>query len=80
MGVKKLTHSASEEVIEKAKRIASRNKTSVSAMFSRFVHGISEEESSLAPITSRAAGMIKLPADRTDQEHLVYCPLNIFTN
>ena len=36
----KLTLSVEEEVVEKAKRIAEANKTSVSAMFSQFVQSI----------------------------------------
>jgi hypothetical protein len=42
MPVKKLTLSADEDVIRDAKRLARRNKTSVSAMFSRFVRGMAK--------------------------------------
>jgi hypothetical protein len=64
----KLTLNADREVIEQAKRLASENGTSVSAMFSQFVRAMSGRSVSprppLGPITRRVAGIAPLPADR----------------
>ena len=63
----KLTLSVNEDVVEQAKRIARRNGTSVSAMFGRFVRGLSmkqqEPDTSIpaGSIAARATGIIKLP-------------------
>ena len=73
MAVKKLTLSAPEEVIADAKRIAAKKKTSVSALFTRLVRTVDQEfrsENALGPITLRATGIVKLPANRTDRELL----------
>ena len=73
----KLTLSAEKEVIDQAKRLAERRGTSVSAMFSQFVKGLAASDSpqtdpvkrpAIGPITRRAAGLVKLPAGKTDRE------------
>lgn len=68
----KLTLSADKNVIEKAKRIAEDRGTSVSAMFSQFVESIAADTESaglkLGPMTRRAIGLAKLPADKTDRQ------------
>lgn len=73
--MRKLTLSADDEVIEQAKRLADRHKTSVSAMFSRFVRGLAQRDqaSSGVPsdsIAARAAGAIRLPKGKTAQDVL----------
>ncbi len=65
MNTKKLTLSAPEDVITDAKRIAARNKTSVSAMFTRLVNAVSQsadnEQIPIGPVTRRASGIVTLP-------------------
>ena len=66
MGNKKLTLSAPEDVIEKAKQTAARNGTSVSAMFTRLLTAAAqagEDQNPLGPITLEATGLIRLPHD-----------------
>lgn len=73
MVVKKLTLSAPEEVIAETKRIASKKKTSVSALFIRLFRTIDREcdpKDSLGPIALSASGIVKLPADQTESELL----------
>ena len=66
MGTKKLTLSAPEEAIADAKRIAAKNKTSVSAMFTRFLDGVSHSDQSeqipIGPVTQKASGIVSLPS------------------
>jgi len=73
----KLTLSADKTVIERAKQLAEQRGTSVSAMFSQFVEGMSASEPShpgesgrrpIGPITKRARGLVKLPSDKTDRQ------------
>jgi len=73
----KLTLSADKTVIERAKRLAEERGTSVSAMFSQFVEGMSASEPSrrdsagrrpIGPITRKARGLVKLPSDKTDRQ------------
>jgi hypothetical protein len=73
----KLTLSADKAVIERAKRLAEERGTSVSAMFSQFIKGMSGSESSrrdqagrrpIGPITRKARGLVKLPSDKTDRQ------------
>jgi hypothetical protein len=73
--VKKLTLSADEDVIRDAKRLARRNKTSVSAMFSRFVRGMAKPKKArmeIPPdsIVARATGFISLPKGKTPRDVL----------
>jgi hypothetical protein len=73
--MKKLTLSADEDVVREAKRLAKRNKTSVSAMFSRFVRGMAKagKPSKKIPPDStaaRARGFISLPKGKTPRDIL----------
>lgn len=69
----KLTLSADEKVIRKARQLARRNKTSISAMFSRLVLAVSAREqmpsaAELGPLTRKALGLAKLPPGKSDRE------------
>ena len=69
--MRKLTLSAEEEVIAQAKELAARQGTSVSAMLSRRVRALGAGPGAgvkLGPITRRATGLVRLPADKTDRE------------
>ena len=60
----KLTLSVDESVVEQAKRLAKRNRTSVSAMFSHFIQALVRVEAPPprgGPIARRASGLIRLP-------------------
>lgn len=63
----KLTLSVDREVIKKAKNIAARNGTSVSAMFERVIHLMADEGGGrvYAPLTRKLTGVIKLPRGKT---------------
>ena len=73
--MKKLTLSADEKVIAQAKRLAARRRTSVSAMFARFVTSTSRKEN--APqevpndsIAARVTGIIRLPKGKSERDIL----------
>ena len=71
----KLTLSMDEDVIREAKRIARRNHTSVSAMFSRLVRGMADSGKGRDEIppdsnAARATGFIKLPKGKTWEDVL----------
>jgi hypothetical protein len=73
--MKKLTLSADEDVIRKARQLARKNKTSISAMFSRLVLAMSKREEPtgeepLGPLTRKALGLAKLPAGKPYREVL----------
>ena len=74
MGTRKLTLSAPDDVIKDAKRIAAKNRTSVSAMFVRLLSAIarSDDESDmpLGPVTMQATGIMDLPIERPEREIL----------
>jgi hypothetical protein len=60
----KLTLSIEEPVVEKAKKFAEANKTSVSAMFSQFVESMATKDVrpvKIGPLTRKLSGLIKLP-------------------
>ena len=66
----KLTLSAEKTIIQSAKRIAGKNNTSVSALFSRFIQSLEKREwadAPLGPITKKASGLVSLPKFRTDR-------------
>jgi hypothetical protein len=71
MNNKKLTLSAPEDVIAQAKRIAAKNKTSVSAMFTRLLNAVSQSHDSesipIGPVTNRASGLVELQQVSDDQ-------------
>jgi len=67
----KLTLSADQKVIDKAKRLAEARGTSVSAMFSQFVNAIDQpvdQDRRAAPITRRLRGVATAPGNLTDRE------------
>jgi len=71
----KLTLSADEKVIRKARQLARKNKTSISAMFSRLVLALSKREArkprqELGPVTRKALGLVKLPRGKSDKRLL----------
>ena len=69
----KLTLSAEEDIIQNAKRIAADHKTSVSALFARFVQAMMNREwadKPVGPIARKATGVANLPNDLTDKELL----------
>ena len=73
--MKKLTLSADESVIEMAKDLARRRRTSVSAMFSSLVRLLARREKvaddiPADSITVRATGAIRLPKGKTDRDVL----------
>ncbi len=73
--MKKLTLSAQPEVIEQAKRIAEREHTSVSAMFSRFIRSLNLRKRPAREIppdalAARAAGFISLPKGKSTRDVL----------
>jgi hypothetical protein len=75
----KLTLSVDEAVVEKAKRIAEDNRTSVSAMFSQFVQSISAPRArppKIGPLTRKLSGVVKLPAGKDYKELLTDALMN----
>jgi hypothetical protein len=75
MATVKLTLSADEKVVRKARQLARKNKTSISAMFSRLVLAVSKREAmksdeELGPLTSKALGLVRLPPGKSDRELL----------
>lgn len=71
MARKKLTLSVEEQVIERAKRFAERNGTSVSELVTRFLGSLNEEADSETPVVGRLRGVLKRPASLEDyQRHL----------
>ena len=73
--MKKLTLSVNEDVIREAKRLARKNRTSVSAMFGRFVRNMakSKEGRNEIPadsIAARVTGIISLPKGKTPRDIL----------
>lgn len=73
--MKKLTLSADEKVIAQAKRLAARQRTSVSALFASFVRAMSRKQG-LAPeippdsITARVTGIASLPKGKSERDVL----------
>jgi hypothetical protein len=64
---------ADEQVIKRAKKLAAKNRTSVSAMFSRMILAMmhsGETRSLLGLLTLKATGLIHVPADARDEELL----------
>jgi hypothetical protein len=67
----KLTLSVEEAVVEKAKRMAKSNKTSVSAMFSHFVESAAASRGQppkIGPLTRKLTGIVRLPPGKDDRE------------
>jgi len=73
MAMQKLTLSADKTIIEKAKKLAEDEGTSVSAMFDRFVRLLlarRAKDPAVGPIALKATGVITLPDDKQDREIL----------
>ena len=73
--MKKLTLSADAEVIRQARRLAAREKTSISAMFGNFIRSLiggAGREGPVPPdsIAARATGFIARPKGKTPRELL----------
>lgn len=69
----KLTLSADKALVAEAKKLASREGTSLSSMFSRFLDSLlagSRKTLRPGPLTRKATGLVKLPAGKTDRELL----------
>ncbi len=69
----KLTLSADKEVIERAKKLAERQRRRVSAMFSRSLMATTRGRPSpdaQGPITRQATGLIRIPTNKRDQRLL----------
>ncbi len=73
MRTTKLTLSADKELIEKAKKFAEKEGTSLSSMFSRFLRAVltgRHKPHSPGPLTRKATGLVRLPIDKSDRELL----------
>jgi hypothetical protein len=71
--VTKLTLSVEEAVVENAKQLARRNKTSVSALFSQFVQSLTSPRGTVAkigPLTRKLSGVVELPSGKDYKELL----------
>lgn len=74
----KLTLSAEQRIIQKAKRIARARRISVSALFARYVDEQIEPEPShaqdvpawMGPLTRQASGLARLPEGKSDTQLL----------
>lgn len=69
----KLTLSVDEAIVEKAKRHAEANGTSVSAMFSQFVQSLTNgQRAKIRPgrLTRQASGLVRMPADADEKDVL----------
>ncbi len=74
MATTKLTLSADRALIKKAKRVARSRKTSVSAMFARYLDALTkvehEEAKRLGPVTLKASGIVKFSGKRSSRQVL----------
>jgi len=73
MRLTKLTLSADRDLIKEAKKLAEKEGTSLSSMFSRFLQALlsgRRRRFKPGPITRRATGLIKLPPGKSDRELL----------
>jgi len=69
MSISKLTLSADKHLIEQAKKYATENRTSLSALFSRLLRAMTNapgSQDSTGPLTRKATGLISLPPDSGD--------------
>jgi hypothetical protein len=73
MRTTKLTLSADKALVEEAKKLAAAEGTSLSSMVSRFLDAalkVRRKRDEPGPVTRRATGLVKLPANRSDRELL----------
>jgi hypothetical protein len=73
--MKKITLSADEETVRQAKRIAKREKTSVSALFAHFIryrnqHVKTTNDVPADSLAARATGFLTLPKGKTPRDIL----------
>jgi len=71
----KLTLSADKKLVEQAKKLAEEEGTSLSSMFARFLETIlkrrrKKDDTPPGPVTRKATGLAKLPANKSDRELL----------
>jgi len=69
----KLTLNADREVIERAKRLAPERRTSVSALFSRFIRALGDGHDkgrTIGRLARRASGVVKLPKGKSHKDVL----------
>lgn len=69
----KLTLSVERDLVERGKKLAIQQGTSLSSMFSRFLFAVLSDRSRkfrIGPLTRKAAGLGKLPPGKTDRELL----------
>jgi len=70
----KLTLSVEKDTVASARRLARKNRTSISSMFARFTQAVADAELKqkipIAPITRKATGTATLPKGTTDVELL----------
>lgn len=74
MAKSKLTLSADPELVERAKKLAARQGTSLSAMFTRFLETLLKrqagQEITPGPLARQATGLAKAPRNKSDRELL----------
>ena len=73
MRTTKLTLSADRELIQQAKKLAAREGTSLSSMFSRFLRDVLSARGSkgrVGPITRKATGLARIPAGKNYKDLL----------
>ncbi len=73
--MKKLTLSADDQVVREARRLAASHKTSISAMFARFVRILASRERAgddipADSIAAQATGSLRLPKGKTADDVL----------
>ena len=70
----KLTLSAEKSIVDRAKRLAAENGTSVSSLFARLVSAMSQPTQEgnipIGPLTQEATGLITLPHNLSERQIL----------
>ena len=68
--VVKLTLTAEKEVVQKARQLAARQNTSISALFDRFIRALDHPpaEKPLGPVTQQAMGAMPTPKKKIDRQ------------
>ena len=73
MRMTKLTLSADKQLVEEAKKLAEEEGTSLSSMFARFLNAVlrgRQKREQPGPLTGKATGLVKLPANKSDRDLL----------
>lgn len=73
MATTKLTLSADEKLIKRAKKLAKQQGTSLSALFVRYLEALlqqQQEEHKISPLVKQMTGLAKAPPGKTDRELL----------